>query len=67
MPTQRSISQMRYDKEKSRHYGIKLNRRTDEELIAMLDAQPSYQAYLKRLIRADIELHGLPRPEEPEE
>lgn len=62
MATQRSISQMRYDKEKSRHYGMKLNLRTDEDIIAMLDAQPSFQTYVKQLIRADIAARGIPQP-----
>lgn len=67
MATQRSISQMRYDKEKSRHYGMKLNLRTDEDIIAMLDAQPSFQTYVKQLIRADIEANGIPQTEKQAE
>jgi hypothetical protein len=58
---------MRYDKEKSRHYGMKLNLRTDEDIIAMLDAQPSFQTYVKQLIRADIEANGIPQTEKREE
>ena len=54
MPTQRSVSQMRYDKQSSKHYGMKLNVKTDADIIAMLETQPSFQAYVKRLIRADI-------------
>ncbi|MBR4577318.1 MAG: hypothetical protein IKO25_08945 [Clostridia bacterium] len=64
MATTRSISQMRYDKEKSKHYGMKLNLRTDEDIIAMLEAQPSFQAYVKQLIRADIAAHGIPKSSE---
>lgn len=51
MPTQRSITQMRYDKEKSRHYGMKLNMKTDADIIAVLDEQPSFQGFIKQLVR----------------
>ncbi len=55
MATKRSVSQMRYDKQSSRHYGMKLNLKNDADIIEMLDDQPSFQAYVKALIRADIE------------
>ena len=55
MATTRSISQMRYDKQSSRHYGMKLNLKTDADIIAVLEQKPSFQAYVKQLIRADIE------------
>lgn len=61
MATQRSISQMRYDKESSKHYGMKLNLKTDADIIAMLEQQPSFQAYVKQLIRADIARAATPR------
>lgn len=51
MPTQRSITQMRYDKEKSKHYGMKLNMKTDADIIAVLDDQPSFQGFIKQLVR----------------
>lgn len=54
MPTNRSISQMRFDKENTRRYGIKLNTHTDADIIARLDAQPSMQGYIRKLIRDDI-------------
>lgn len=54
MATNRSISQMRYDKQSSKHYGMKLNIKTDADIIAMLEQQPSFQTYVKALIRADI-------------
>lgn len=34
--------------------GLKLNRRTDAEIIKKLEAEPSKQGYIKKLIRADI-------------
>jgi len=54
MATKRSVSQMRYDRQSSKHYGMKLNVKTDADIIAMLEQQPSFQAYVKALIRADI-------------
>lgn len=57
MPTQRSLSQMRYDKQSSKHYGMKLNLKTDADIIAALEKQPSFQSYIKTLIRADIVAH----------
>lgn len=67
MPTQRSITQMRYDKEKTKHYGMKLNMKTDADIITMLDAQPSFQGYIKALIRADIASRAAQQAEMPEE
>ena len=54
MATKRSVSQMRYDREKSRHYGFKLNIANDADIIQKLDEQKNLQAYIKSLIRADI-------------
>ena len=44
----------RYDAKTARYFSLKLNRNTDSELIAHLEAQESIQAYLKRLIREDM-------------
>ena len=57
MATKRSVSQMRYDRQSSKHYGMKLNLKTDADIVAMLDRQPSFQTYVKALIRADIAAH----------
>lgn len=65
MPTQRSVTQMKYDKQNTRHYGMKLNIKTDADIVEMLDRQPSFQTYIKSLIRADIAAHA-PGPEEKE-
>ncbi len=67
MATNRSISQMRYDKQSSRHYGMKLNLKTDADIIAMLDQKPSFQAYIKQLIRADIATHAQSVPQSEDE
>ena len=47
------------DQKNTRFYGLKLSKSTDQELIDQLDAQENIQAYLKRLIREDIE-HSKP-------
>ena len=53
MPTQRSVSQMRYDKQSSRHYGMKLNMKTDADIIEILNSKASKSGYIKELIRLD--------------
>ena len=66
MATKRSVSQMRYDKQSSKHYGMKLNVKTDADIISMLEQQPSFQAYVKALIRADIAARSDEQAEEEE-
>lgn len=55
MPTARSIRDARYNAKSSKHYGLKLNRTTDAELIQRLEAVSSMNGYIRRLIREDIE------------
>lgn len=43
------------DKKNARFFGLKLNRETDKDLIEHLEMQQNVQAYLKELIRADLE------------
>ena len=43
-----------YDKANARFIGVKLNRKTDADIIAHLEKQKGIQSYIKRLIRADI-------------
>ncbi len=45
----------RYDAKSTRHYGIKLNVKTDADLIAALDAAPAKQTLIKEALRAYIE------------
>ena len=45
----------KYDKEHTRQVHLKLNRRTDGDVLEKLDSVPSKQGYIKGLIRADIE------------
>lgn len=47
--------QARYDAENAVRISLKLNRKTDADILARLEAMPSKQGYIKGLIRADIE------------
>lgn len=56
MATEAQIkAQKRYDAANTRQVHLKLNRRTDKDVLARLDEVPSKQGYIKGLIRADIE------------
>ena len=55
MATEAQIkAQARYDAENTRQVHLKLNRRTDEDVLEKLDSVPSKQGYIKELIRADL-------------
>lgn len=45
----------KYDKENTKSVLLKLNKKTDADIIEMLDAVPSKMGYIKNLIRQDIE------------
>lgn len=45
----------KYDKENTKSVLLKLNKKTDADIIEMLDAAPSKMGYIKSLIRQDIE------------
>lgn len=45
----------RYDAAHTRQIVLKLNRRTDADILRKLDEQPNKQGYIKQLIRADID------------
>jgi hypothetical protein len=45
----------KYDKENTRQVHLKLNRRTDGDVLEKLDSVPSKQGYIKALVRADLE------------
>ena len=47
-------AQAKYDKANTRQIHLKLNRRTDADVIQALDSAESKQGYIKGLIRADI-------------
>lgn len=48
-------AQRRYDDKHTRQVHLKLNKRTDSDVLEMLDSVPSKQGYIKRLIREDLE------------
>ena len=48
-------SKARFDKLNTRHFGMKLNIRTDADIISRLNEVGSVQTYIKELIREDIE------------
>ena len=57
MPTKSTIRQARYDAENTTRICLKLNRKTDADILSKLDEakqDAGIQAYIKRLIRADI-------------
>ncbi len=49
-------SYKKYDKENTKSVLLKLNKKTDADIIEMLDAVPSKMGYIKDLIRQDIEV-----------
>ena len=44
----------KYDKANTRQVHLKLNRRTDSDVLERLDNVPSKPGYIKDLIRADL-------------
>lgn len=44
----------KYDAENTRQVRLKLNRRTDKDVLEKLDSVPNKQGYIKELIRADL-------------
>lgn len=47
----------KYDRANTRQVSIKLNVRTDAQILAHLEAQPNVQGYIKRLIINDMYRH----------
>ena len=54
----RNASKARYDEANARHIGLKLNRKTDADILARIEKEESVQRYIKRLIREDIAKNG---------
>lgn len=55
MATEAQIkAQKKYDAANTRQLHLKLNRRTDWDVLEKLDSVPSKQGYIKELIRADL-------------
>lgn len=45
-----------YIKQNQRQFMLKVNRKTDPDMVAWLESKENVQAYLKDLIRADMEI-----------
>lgn len=55
MATEAQIkAQVKYDAENTRQIHLKLNRRTDGDVLDKLDNVANKQGYIKKLIRADL-------------
>ena len=52
--TAQKAASERYDRENTVRVAIKLNKRTDADILAQLDRQDNKQGYIKALIRADM-------------
>ena len=46
---------MKYAAKSIRQFNLKLNRNTDADMIAFLEAKPNIQGYMKSLVQADME------------
>ena len=47
-------AQAKYDKDNTLQFKLKLNKKTDKDIITRLSAADNIQGYIKDLIRADI-------------
>lgn len=45
----------KYDAENTKSFLLKLNKKTDADIIAFLEKQPNKQGYIKSLIRNDMQ------------
>lgn len=52
--TAQKAASERYDRENTVRVAIKLNKKTDTDILEQLDRQDNKQGYIKALIRADI-------------
>lgn len=51
----RTDAQRRYDRKNLKGFSIMVNRKTEADLLAHLEAQPYKASYIKDLIRKDME------------
>lgn len=49
-----SEAHKKWVQENTVHFGMRLQRRTDADILEKLESVPSKQGYIKRLIREDI-------------
>lgn len=54
----KNISNARFDKANTKHFGLKFNIKTDADILERISQQKSFQTYIKDLIRADIARSG---------
>lgn len=54
----RTDAQRRYDRKNLKGFSIMVNRKTEADLLAHLEAQPCKGSYIKGLIRKDMEAAG---------
>ena len=57
----------KFDRENTRQLRVKLNKKTDADILLHIDKQSNIQGYIKQLIRADIAAHAGDAPEHKEE
>lgn len=46
--------QDKYDAENTKRYTLKVNTKTEQDIMSKLDSVPNKQGYIKELIRADL-------------
>lgn len=56
--TAKDEARARYDAANTRQVKMKLNLKTDADILEVLDAEENKQAFIKRLIRAEITRRG---------
>lgn len=56
-----------FDKENTRQLRVKLNKKTDADILELIEKQTNIQGYIKQLIRADIAAHAGKANDEKEE
>ncbi len=56
-----------FDRDHTRQLRVKLNLRTDADIIEYIEKQKNKQGYIKQLIRADIAMHAQSAPQSKEE
>ena len=52
--TRKKYSTVDRDRRLCRFFSLKFNRNTDADILEYLDKQPTFQGYIKSLIRADM-------------
>lgn len=60
----KTISSVKFNKESTTTCNLRLNKRTDADIILKLNEVPSKMGYIKALIRADIIANGFKNDDE---